>query len=169
MWLRRTYHECAAELAQISEQFRLAYTKAGPWDAAQCEAIMHETSVRGVEILRILALSIRSDQDYGLVSREPTRVGAFRNGISSADVGSVGESYRPPYSELPGFSQLNLRDALNKIAHASPAGNGFYADNDSHDLLLTGTLGATPWLAVVSLVDLCNTIASMPDAQIKRA
>jgi hypothetical protein len=130
---------------------------------------MVDTSVRGVEILRVLALSIRSDQDYGLVARKPAPVGSWRTGVSSAEVDAVGQMYRPPYAELPGSSPLSLRDALNKIAHASPVGNGFYADKDSHDLILTGTLGANRWIAVVSLTDLCDVIGSLPDAQIRGA
>lgn len=166
MWQRRTYHDCAAELSQISERFRLAYTKQGPWSAAQRQAILHDTSVRGVEVLKILALSVRGDQDYGLIPRECPRVGALRTNVSIAEVDLISESYRPPYTNLDGFSPLSLRDALNKIAHASPAGNGFCANAETHDLILTGKLGDRRWMAVISLIDLCKVIASLPDAPI---
>lgn len=48
---------------------------------------MIEASQRGVEILRILALAIRAEQDYGLTSSAPARVGARKKvaGIREAE------------------------------------------------------------------------------------
>jgi hypothetical protein len=168
MWLRRTYHECAAELRQISERFRLALTGEGPWDAAENEEILHETSMRGIEVLRILALSIRSDQDYGLTPNEPAPVGALREDILVTEAEALGQTYRPPHDRLPGFSPLRLRSALNKIAHANPVGNGFYATRKTHDLLITGSLKRQTWMAVISVIEICDVIDSLPDSQIKK-
>lgn len=115
-------------------------------------------------MLRILALSIRSDQDYGLTHVGPDAVGAFRDDAAEADALAFIPQYRPPYSRLAGFAPLRLRQALNKIAHANPAGCGFFADDDTHDLILTGQERRKSWIAVVSLIDLCTLIELIPDA-----
>lgn len=78
MWQRRTFHECASELGVISEDFRAAHTYRFRWPTAQRERVMVDTSQRGVEILRVLALSIRADQDFRLTDRDATAVGVLR-------------------------------------------------------------------------------------------
>lgn len=168
MWQRRSFHECASELAAISDDFRAAHTNRWGWDEGRRRTVLGDTSVRGVEVLRILALSVRGDQDYALTSRGSGTVGAFRRNAVGTDVRSFIAAYRPPYRELPDFSSLKLRDALNKIAHANPEGAGFYADDASHDLLLSGLERGAPWLAVVSIPDLCAEIRSLPDASTRR-
>jgi hypothetical protein len=168
MWQRRTFHECASELRQISEQFRAAYTNARGWDEATRDHMLHETSKRGVEVLRILALSIRSDQDYGFTQAGLDTVGAFRAGVSAADAAMAIQTYRPPYTALPGYSPLRLRQALNKVAHANPSQCGFYADDSTHDLVLTGEDRGSSWVAVVSIAHLCAVIESLPDVAIAR-
>jgi hypothetical protein len=125
---------------------------------------MRDTSTRGVEVLRILALSIRSDQDYGLTPKKPEdSVGAFRESATAPEAAAFIQSYRPPYSGLTGFVPLRLRQALNKIAHANPARCGFFADDHTHDLILTGEDKGRSWVAVVSLIDLCTVIQALPD------
>jgi len=125
---------------------------------------MRDTSIRGVEVLRILALSIRSDQDYGRTPKVPDSVGAFRRTATASEAAAFIKSYRPPYSRLTGFVPLSLREALNKIAHPHPDRWGFYADDHTHDLILTGDNGGRSWIAVVSLIDLCGVIQALPDA-----
>jgi hypothetical protein len=156
MWERRTFHECAAELSTISEDFRAANRK-------RLDQVMLETSQRGVELLRILALSIRGDQDHGLIDNVPTAVGALRSGATEDEVISVIRDYRPPYDQLSGFTALGLRQALNKIAHADPTRSGFFANNENHDLILSGVDQGRTWVAVISLIDLCRVIKSLPD------
>lgn len=130
--------------------------------------MLRDTSTRGVEILRILALSIRSDQDYGLTHAQADIVGAFRADAPSADAFAAVQTYRPPYTGLPGYTPLRLRQALNKVAHANPSQCGFFADERTHDLVLTGTERGRSWVAVVSIPDLCSVIESLPDYTIAR-
>jgi hypothetical protein len=166
MWQRRTFHECAEELEVISSNFRYAHT--GTYDRENSQRIMLDASRRGVEILRILALSIRNDQDFGLTDDDPASVGALRSTANESDVVATIHGYRPPYSALLGFVPLGLRQALNKIAHANPAQSGFFADNDTHDLILTGANQGNMWIAVISLIDLCRVIKALPDVQTRR-
>jgi hypothetical protein len=123
--------------------------------------------MRGVEILRILALAVRGDQDFGKTAADLTPVGAVKSDIGAAEVRALVDAYRPPYGALDGFGPLALRGALNKIAHAHPAGSGFFADEETHDLILTGQQHNRPWVAVISLIDLCNVIESLPDANVR--
>lgn len=129
---------------------------------------MVDASKRGVEVLRILALSIRSDQDFGLTINDPTPVGALKSSTTRAEVSSVIRDYRPPYSQLNGCTPLGLRQALNKIAHADPTRSGFFADNDTHDLILSGVNQGNTWIAVISLIDLCRVIKTLPDVSTRQ-
>jgi hypothetical protein len=129
---------------------------------------MLETSQRGVEVLRILALSVRSDQDYGLTNNDLTPIGALRSNATQAEVIAAINHYNPPYSQLVGFLPLGLRQALNKIAHADPNRSGFFANNDTHDLILSGVDRSITWIAVISLIDLCRVINVLPDARTRR-
>lgn len=164
MWMRRTFHECASELEGISQSFRAAHMNRcnGP-EGSRLE-VLRDTSTRGVEVLRILALSIRNDQDYGLTNISNASIGALREDMSLDEARIFVREYRPPYRELSGFKSLKLRQALNKIAHANPDGSGFYADMDIHDLILTGCEREKTWAAVISVVDLCALVQSLPDA-----
>jgi hypothetical protein len=164
MWQRRTFHECASELKAISEDFRSAYTNRWNWDKSRKDQVLRDTSTRGVEVLRILALSIRSDQDYGLTDNVSTSVGALHAHVAEGEALALVRDYHPPYDRLPGFNPLRLRQALNKIAHANPARSGFFADATTHDLILTGEERGSTWVAVISLIDLCNVVKSLPDA-----
>ena len=156
MWTRRTFHECASELGSISIEFRAAHR------TGQLQ-IMIDTSERGVEVLRILALSIRSDEDYGHTQIGTTQVGILRSRVTALEVRDTIRDYRPPYKALAGYAPLTLRLALNKIAHADPAQSGFFADEQTHDLILSGTDKGSTWLAIISVIDLCNVVQSLPD------
>lgn len=168
MWQRHTFHECAEELSVISDDFRAAYINRWNSDQATRDRVLRETSVRGVEVLRILALSIRSDQDCGLTDNTSATVGAIRNNVTAEEARAVVRGYRPPHSRLPGFAPLRLRHALNKVAHVNPSGSGFFADAHIHDLVLTGEERGSHWVAVVSIMDLCDVIKSLPDASTKQ-
>jgi len=168
MWQRRTYHECAEELAAISEDFRAAHTNRHGWDLAQRRRVINSTSVSGVELLLVLALSIRSDQDYGLTKGNAEPVGAFRAKATEDEVAAAIKGYQLPYDRLKGFSPLALRQALNKIAHADPKRNSYFANEQTHDLILTVVDRGEKWIAVISLIDLCRVIKSLPDAGVRR-
>ncbi|MEB3232489.1 MAG: hypothetical protein VKJ64_15880 [Leptolyngbyaceae bacterium] len=66
-----------------------------------------------------------------------------------------------------GFEPLGLREALNKIAHADPYKAVFFADEVIHELILFGNHGANPWIAIVSIADLCRAIKSLPDQSVQ--
>jgi hypothetical protein len=168
MWARRTFHDCAEELDAISSNFRTAYTNRLGWDGPTCERVMFETSTRGVEVLRILALAIRSEQDYGLTNSDRAAVGALRTNITRDEASLAIKRYRPPYNELNGYTPLGLRQALNKIAHANPTRSGFFADENTHDLILTGMDRGDTWIAVISLIDLSRVIKSLPNIRTQR-
>lgn len=170
MWARRTFHECAEELDAISKDFRTAHTNRLGWDRSTCNRVMLESSRRGVEVLRILALAIRSEQDFGLTNKDHlASVGALRAKVPRDEVSVAIKRYRPPYGELKGCTPLALRQALNKIAHADPTRSGFFADDNTHDLILSGMdRGDDAWIAVVSLIDLSRVIKSLPNARTQR-
>jgi hypothetical protein len=164
VWTRRTFHECASELLGISHDFREAQANPGMCSRGGQAAEMAELSTRGVEILRILALAVRSDQDYELTARVRTQVGAVREGATLEQATTTIREYRPPFRALRGYSPLSVRQALNKIAHADPRTAGYFADARAHDLILSGTdEGKQRWIAVVSIPELCEAIRLLPD------
>ena len=166
MWNRRTFHECADELKAISDDFRAAYTNKVAIGEQQRNEILEGTSKRGVEILRILALSIRSEQDSGIIPAIDNTVGALKPSASDNDVFFTLNYYRPPYSDKSNFEPLGLRDALNKIAHANPKQTDFFANDSAHDLILCGQKNNNTWIAIISLIDLCRVIKSITDRNI---
>jgi hypothetical protein len=167
MWKRRTFHECAEELEILSRDFRSAYVKKSRINPKSREEILQESSERGIEILRVLALSIRSEQDFGDIPTIHTPVGALNRSANASEISAALSSYQPPYSEKAGFEPLFLREALNKIAHANPYKSGFFANDVIHELILSGNHGTNVWIAIVSINDLCRTIKSLPDHDVK--
>jgi hypothetical protein len=167
MWKRRTFHECAEELEILSQEFRNAYANQSRLDQQSREKTLQESSERGIEILRMLALSIRSEQDFGSIPSIHTTVGVLNRSANTNEVSAALNSYRPPYSETVGFEPLKLREALNKIAHANPYKAGFFANDVVHELILSGNHGANTWIAIVSIADLCRAIKSLPDQNVQ--
>lgn len=128
MWLRATWHECADELDQISQAFRAAYWrrctggKGSPRHTDDDEAEMRQTSMKGIQLLRALATAVRSEQDFNLIPRDQTVVGALRRaGATPSDALEVkkGGGYASVL-DRPGYDSLDLREALHKIVHADP-------------------------------------------------
>jgi hypothetical protein len=103
MWKRRTFHECAEELEMLSRDFRDAYTNKSRIDQQSREKILQESSEKGIEILRVLTLSIRSEQDFGSIPSIRTTVGALNRSTNTSEVSATLNNYRPPYSGKPGF------------------------------------------------------------------
>lgn len=163
MWIRRTFHDCATELESISDQFRSAYLRINGSSEEQRQEQLISCSQRGIEVLRALALAIRSEQDWGLVPAPAHTVGALKNGVTDEDIDTMLSSYEAPYCKIAGYQALTVREGLNKIAHADLRRTNFFADNDHHDLLLSGMHRATKWVAVLSLVDLCSVVKALPD------
>ncbi len=173
MWQRATWHECADELDQVCETFRRAYWgkrhkgwPRHPDDVAEMEA----TSKQGVQLLRALALAVRSEQDFKLVPTAAPVVGALKSeGAMPSDGYEVKQ--RGGYAgmlEVNGYAPLNLRQALNKIAHADPQTADYYVRvmDQAHDLLLYGEDRRKKWFAAISLLELVKAIRALPDASL---
>jgi len=169
MWSRRTLHECASELESVSKQFRNAYMNSHKIDSNRRDEMMREYSNRGVELLRILALAIRSEQDAGRLMKLPARVGSFKDNVAHDEIALFPQYYRPPYKKVRSSKSLKLRDGLNKIAHADPGRSSFYADDTTHDLILCGKNQGKYWIAILSILDLCLVIKCMPDCEINKS
>lgn len=163
MLQRRTFHECADELMEISDDFRAAHTNIFTRDRAKRDKILVDTSRRGVEVMRLLALSIGEEAEFAAIHNDARPVGAFRASASAAEANETIRDYRPPYAQLHGFRPIGLRQALNKIALADPTRSGFFVDGETHDLILSGLIGGDRWIAVISLLDLCKAIKSLPN------
>jgi hypothetical protein len=173
MLKRRTLHECANELDQISKRFKDAHLQAYPMPAGDRDRELRSTSVEGVELLRMLALVIRSGQDSGSLPESNVLVGALKSPASQEEIYLACRSYRPPYTSLPLFAPMLLREGLNKIAHANAAASGFAVDADNHDLVLSGSQIKNGqdvlWVAVLSIPHICDGIKTLPDREILTA
>jgi hypothetical protein len=133
---------------------------------------MVETSRRGIEILRTLALAVRSEMDFDLIPEEDAVVGAIKE-QDAEDTAAIQAKQQGGYAGLlamEGYVPLNLRGALNKIAHADPKGTDYYVGpgDTAHDLLLYGRRGGRRWFAAVSLLRLVKVIRELPDATIRQ-
>lgn len=164
MWKRATWHECADELDQVSRSFRRAY-----W--SHDEAEMLENSRIGVELLRALALAVRSEQDFDLAPDAPVVVGALKADCACPSEAIDVKRDRGYESVLAraGYSPLHLREALNKIAHADPRSADYYVSpqDGAHDLLLYGSQRGLDWFAAVSILRIVDAIRSLPDASVR--
>lgn len=166
VWKRRSFHQCASELEQVSERFRKAELNIGFDDEASRLEELEKTSISGVEILRILALAVRNEQDYGHVPYGSDQVGSLSSDVTPNFYQEVISSYRPPCFPRSGFEALSLREALNKVAHLDLSKAGYYADLDDHDLILAGTYRGRNWVAILSVPKLCSEIKGLPDQPI---
>lgn len=156
MWPRS--HAYAAELETLSSAFREA--------AAQHDAVtMRSTSARAVEVLRNIALCVRTDQDYGLAPKRADRVGAAVEVEAIAEADGLIARYQPPYSEWHGARALSLRDALNRVAHVDPRRSSYRIAKGLHEILLCGVGpgGKTAWVAAISVIDICQAVRTLPD------
>lgn len=166
MLRRRTFHECATELEGISSEFRSAYLGKPGVAPEHRQRTLVSASKRGVEVLRILALAVRTDQDWSLLAPDNSQVGALKNDVSETDIEAIIAAFKGPYRELIGFEPLNLREALNKIAHMHPTRGSFFASDSHHDLMLSGSKQNKSWVAVMSLLELCRLVKRLPDREI---
>ena len=171
MWKRATWHECADELESVCQCFRHAYwgKRSRRWPRHPDDiAEMEDTSRKGVQLLRSLALAVRSEQDFNLTPHCTTVVGVIKN-----DDAMPRDTYDAKQHggfagllEIDGYAPLNLRQALNKIAHADPQTVDYYVRtmDMAHDLLLYGENRGKKWFAVISILALVKAIRGLPDA-----
>lgn len=122
----------------------------------------------GVQLLRALALAVRSEQDFDLLPTCSAVVGAFKK-ENTIPTDAKEAKQRKGYTGmlgLNGYVPLNLRQALNKIAHADPQKADYYVGilDRAHDLLLYGTNRDQCWFAVISILELVKVIRTLPDA-----
>ena len=168
--MRATWHECAAELDAVSQQFRKAYwgtySNSLPRDPRD-DAEMVRTSKEGVQILRALALAVRSEQDFNLVPPIHVVVGAVKKEHARPeDAAQVKQACGYAHVlALPGYTPLHLREALNKIAHPDPRSADYFIGqgNSAHELLLYGSNRGHNWFAAVSVLRLVSAIQALPD------
>lgn len=133
------------------------------------KAEMKDTSINGVQILRALALAVRSEQDFGLLPPDSSIVGAVKKEDAvPSDAIDVKQACgfqsilkRAEYEPLP------LRQALNKIAHANPESADYYIGplHSNHDLLLYGDNRGKQWFAAISILELIRVIRALPDLE----
>lgn len=166
MLQRQTYHECAMELEDVCHRFCDAHLDKGTLTPALRGLILAAMEIRRNEIVHILAVSFRSDQDAGLMPRQTETVGALRLNVTDADAAAFTADYHPPHGSLQGCKPLQLGSALSRAAQHDLSHDGFYADEQTHDLIVGGTEGGAAWIAVVSLFDLCRVIMALPDAAV---
>jgi hypothetical protein len=174
MWKRATWHECADELSVVCQDFRDAYwgrRHGSGWPKHPDDiANMAKSSEKGVQLLRALALAVRSEQDFDLIPQTMTVVGALkRENATTTDAAEVKQ--KRGYAQMlsiNGYTPLLLRQALNKIAHADPQKADYYIGPGDcvHDLLLYGEDRGNSWFAVVSLIELVKAIRALPDVAI---
>lgn len=171
MWRRETWHECADELESVCQCFRHAYwgkhSKGWPRHPDDISE-MEDTSRKGVQLLRALALAVRSEQDFNLAPHCATVVGVLKNNNvmpqDTYDAKQCGGFVGMLRSN--GCNPLSLRQALNKIAHADPQTADYYVRtmDMAHDLLLHGENHGRKWFAVISILELIKVIRDLPDA-----
>ena len=106
MWKRKTLHECADELLAISQDFRAAHINKFGMEERRRNQILQGTSERGVEILRTLALSVRSEEDYGIIPEIDDTVGAIKPSATDSEVFTTLNYYRPPILKKKNLSRL---------------------------------------------------------------
>jgi hypothetical protein len=168
MWQRDTYHVCAAELEQASERFREAFLGMRPLGPDERSQELVRSSKDGVDILKILALSVRPEQDFGSLPHASKQVGKLLCNVGSAETQAALTAGQLPPIVLPGATPLELREALNKIAHMDPrpSKSSFAVDEQRHEVVLTGEKHGSPWIAVLDIPALCDAIKALPDRDI---
>ena len=158
MYTRRSFHECANELQQESTEFKFTYLSESI-PPHEKQNILMRTSKSGVEILSILALSIRRGMDYGEIENDKSGVvGGIKLNIELSNAEIFKSNYLGPYTNNTDLRVLNLRNALNKIAHFNAARSSFYVDK-----ILIGDLNDKYWVAVINIDKFCQSIRNLPD------
>ena len=167
MFSRDSYHDCANRLTTECKDFRLAFDRFQSGDRS-AERNMLRSSIEGYTTLRSIALSVRPETDYGYIKCDQQVVGRIIKGASEQEVALIIDNPDNPNIEESRFSDLTLRDALNKIAHASPRENqsGFSLANNDHRIILSGEGYGKSWVSITSLTTLTSIIRNLPDREI---
>ena len=168
MWQRSTYHDCASELEQASDRFREAIVRRQAGDSEENTRELTRSSKDGADLLKILALSVRPEQDFGLLPHANWQVGTLVSNADSSEIQSVLTGSTIPPVIVPRATPLDLREALNKIAHMDPrpGKSSFAADRLRHEMVLTGEKSGRHWIAILDILALCEAIKTLPDRSI---
>lgn len=168
MWQRDTYHDCASELEQASDRFREAIVCRQAVDSQENTRELVSSSKDGADLLKILALSVRPEQDFGLLPHSNRQVGTLVSNANSNEIQSALTGSTTPPVVVPRAEPLGLREALNKIAHMDPrpGKSSFAADHLRHEVVLTGEKGGRNWIAILDIPRLCEAIKALPDRPI---
>lgn len=127
MLKRRPYGEDFLELTAISNRFRAAYINKIDGDEALRQKTLEDLSIRGVEILRALSLSLRNEKAFGVTEVSCSVVGAIKTGLTEAEINDVISNYSREYTKV-GYRELHFHEVLNKIAHMHPTRSSFFVD-----------------------------------------
>lgn len=165
MWARDTFHNCAEELRQLSDCFRRAFATATPLERKRGNQNLLRYSNEGVVLLRSIALAVRSDQDYRLIPETKQIIGALLQ-PAHCRFEDYEASYCPPFRIQDGFRQLILREGLNKVAHLNPNKTGYRVSDRIHEIIIGGNQHGEDWIAVISILHLCDVIVGLPDHRV---
>jgi hypothetical protein len=163
MWLRNSFENCGKELAQLSEQFRELYLMCESDREPEHDDALIEVSVKGRDLLDILALTIRRELDDRNIKLNVV-VGCIKEKSSEDEQVTLLENYQPSKS-TSGFKNLTLRGACNKIAHTRIQRAGFFADENTHHQLLCGNYNGNHWIAVVDIIAFSQILQSLPQIE----
>lgn len=158
MWRRDTFKNCGDELEQLSKQFQELYLTREP--TRQIEEELIEVSVKGRDLLDILALTIRRELDDRNIKLDKI-VGFLKKKSSEKEQLEFVENFQQEKS-TEGFKKLSLREACNKIAHTKVFKAHFYVGNDVHYQTLCGTNSGDDWIAVIDIFAFAKTVQALP-------
>lgn len=164
MWKRDTFENCGLELIQLSEQFRSCYQEWKNQQTIDAKDKLIEVSVKGRDLLDILALTIRREMDE---EREKLTtdvvVGYLNESVKSEQQNAFIRDYAPDHPEKKNFKTLSLRDACNKIAHTKISLTVFFVNDNHHDVVLCGVYKGKHWIAVIDIIKFATCVQDLPE------
>jgi hypothetical protein len=168
MWQRGTYYDCASELEQASDRFREAVDRRKVVGSRESASELASSSKDGFDLLKILALSVRPEQDYGLLQDSKMQVGRWVRNADSSEIKSALTCSTSPPVIVHRAEPLKLREALNKVAHMDPrpGKSSFAANRLLHEVVLTGKKNGHHWIAILDILRLCEAIKALPNRNI---
>lgn len=164
MWKRDTFKNCGLELLQLSEQFRSCHQEWKDQSTPAAKDKLIEVSVKGRDLLDILALTIRREMDE---EREKLTtqvvVGYLNENVKREQQNAFIKDYAPDHPAKKNFEALSLRDACNKIAHTKISSTGFFVNDERHDVILCGKYYGKNWIAVIDIPKFANCVQELPE------
>lgn len=165
MWIRDTFKNCGLELLQLSEQFRFVYREWKSQKAIGVKDNLIEMSVKGRDLLDILALTIRREMDEEGEQFTRKDVGYLKTNSSREQQDAFIKDYVPDHLEKKNFKPLSLREACNKIAHTKISSTGFFVNDNQHDVILCGYYQGKHWIAVIDIIKFAACVQELPEVK----